>query len=87
MSIKNIAVITLQQCKAARNLLEWSQIDLSKNSKVSEPTIANFERGKGNPIHRTLDDIKRAFEEKGIKFINDDESVGVVLLNNIKDKE
>ena len=33
------------QCRAARALLNWTQEDLVRNSKVTKKTIADFERG------------------------------------------
>ena len=72
--------ITPNQCKAARDLLDWKQTDLQKKSKLGRETIGNFERGIGNQTIRTLADIRRAFEEAGIKFVDDKEKLGVVIL-------
>ena len=77
---KNAQPIQPSQCKAARDLLGWKQSDLSKKSSIGESTIADFERGAREPAVRTIRDIKAAFEEAGIKFINDREWVGVKLL-------
>lgn len=71
--------ITANQCKAARDLLGWKQSDLSTKSSIGESTIADFERGAREPAARTLRDIKAAFEEAGIKFINDEAWLGVKL--------
>jgi len=73
--------ITSNQCKAARDLLGWKQSDLSEKSSIGESTIADFERGAREPAVRTLRDIKGAFEDAGIKFINDDAWLGVKVLN------
>ena len=72
--------ITSNQCRAARELLNWTQADLQKKSKLGIETIGNFERGAGNPTQRTLDDIKRAFESSGIKFVIGDKEKGVILV-------
>jgi transcriptional regulator with XRE-family HTH domain len=69
------------QCKAARDLLGWKQSDLSEKSSIGESTIADFERGAREPAVRTLRDIRNAFEDAGIKFINDETWVGVNLVN------
>jgi transcriptional regulator with XRE-family HTH domain len=60
------------QCRAARNLLNWTQGQLASNSKVAEKTIADFERGATRPQIRTLDRIGRALAEAGIEFLNGD---------------
>jgi transcriptional regulator with XRE-family HTH domain len=67
------------QCKAARDLLGWKQSDLSEKSSIGESTIADFERGAREPAVRTLRDIRKAFEDTGIKFINDEAWLGVKL--------
>jgi transcriptional regulator with XRE-family HTH domain len=72
--------ITSNQCRAARELLNWTQADLQNKSKLGIETIGNFERGTGNPTQRTLDDIKRAFESSGIKFVIGDKEKGVILV-------
>ena len=69
------------QCKAARDLLGWKQSDLSEKSSIGESTIADFDRGAREPAVRTLRDIRNAFEDAGIKFINDETWVGVNLVN------
>ncbi len=71
--------ITPNQCKAARDLLEWKQSDLSNKSSIGESTIADFERGAREPATRTLRDIKATFEDAGIEFVNDEAWLGVKL--------
>jgi len=73
-------IITPEQCKAARNLLNWKQSNLHENSGVGMTTIADFERGYRNPISRTLKELKRTFEDAGIEFLNDENGCGVRLL-------
>ena len=73
-------MISPNQCKAARDLLEWKQKDLGEKSSVAVSTIADFERKKSQPIARTMADIQRTFEEAGIEFINDDQKIGAVVL-------
>jgi transcriptional regulator with XRE-family HTH domain len=74
--------ITPKQCKAARDLLGWTQANLSERSEIGESTIADFERGVRTPFARTLRDIRIALEEDGIKFINEDDAIGVKLIIN-----
>jgi transcriptional regulator with XRE-family HTH domain len=60
------------QCRAARNLLNWTQEHLASHSKLTEKTIADFERGATKPHPRTLTRIAQAFEAAGIEFLNGD---------------
>lgn len=63
-------MITIQQIKAARALLNWNQDDLAKAANVSKPAIANLERGTAQPRIETLNAITRAMEEGGVEFID-----------------
>lgn len=67
--------ITLEQCRAARGLLGWSQARLCEAAKVSPATIANFEAGKRIPIANNLAAIRTALEGAGAVFLDDDEFV------------
>lgn len=58
------------QCRAARALLGWSQMQLEGASKVAKKTIADFERGTRTPYDRTLDAIRAALEAAGVEFID-----------------
>lgn len=69
--------MNIDQCRAARALLNLSQDELAKRSNVSIGTIKDWERGKRVPMQRTLDDLKRALEEMGIVFTQDDAGYGV----------
>lgn len=57
------------QCRAARSWLGLSQEELAALSKVSARTIAHFEAGNRVPHDRTLRDLQRTLEERGIEFI------------------
>jgi transcriptional regulator with XRE-family HTH domain len=72
--------ITPGQCRAARALLGWSRRQLSQSAQIAERTLVDFERGARRPLNRTLADVRRALEEAGIIFIDeDDEGPGVRL--------
>ena len=78
--IAYIMTISPDQCKAARALIGWPRRALSETSQVAERTLIDFERGARNPHKRTLFDIRRALEEAGVIFIDeDDEGPGVRL--------
>ena len=62
--------VTPPQCRAARGLLDWSQIELAERSNLSESTIRDFEKGRRTPSQSNLDIIQRALEAAGIEFIS-----------------
>ena len=74
-------IITPNQCRAAREMLEWKQEELAKKSEVAIATIGTFERGDRIPYPRTLRAIRTTFENAGIEFENDEKAYGVKLKN------
>ena len=62
--------ICLEQLKAARSLLDWSQEDLAKKSGYSLATINNIERGQYKAHSATMADIIQTFERAGVQFID-----------------
>jgi predicted transcriptional regulator len=66
-----IVMIDARQIRAARAWLDWSQMELSRRSGVSQKTIADLERGNRSGHARTLADIRRAFEDEGGIFLFD----------------
>lgn len=61
-------MITLEQIKAARALLNWNQEVLAGAAGISKPALANLESGKVMPRTETLQAITKALEEAGIEF-------------------
>jgi transcriptional regulator with XRE-family HTH domain len=73
-----VIIISGNQIRAARALLNWSQRELSKKSRVAFGTIQRMERFDG-PIGsrtETLGKVVAVLEKAGIEFLND-ESPGV----------
>ena len=71
-------MLNKEQLRAARAWLDLSQNELAKISDVAPQTIKNFERGASMPYERTLRDIQKVLEERGIEFVFDGgEGVGI----------
>ncbi|MGK7654436.1 MULTISPECIES: helix-turn-helix domain-containing protein [unclassified Roseovarius] len=82
----SILKVSIEQVKAARALLKWSQNDLAEKSGVSIPTIKRLEASTG-PIGgrtETADAIREALEAAGVEFIP--ENGGGVGVRLKKDK-
>lgn len=73
-------MVTIQQVKAARALLDWKQTDLAEASGMSLPAIARLENGATSPRADTINAITQAFSNNGIEF-NDE--VGVSLRREV----
>jgi transcriptional regulator with XRE-family HTH domain len=64
-------MITADQSRAARALLQWSREDLAAAADVSPSTVKNYEAGK-NTITAIAVAIERALTEAGVEFIRPD---------------
>lgn len=62
-------MITIEQCRAARGLLDWTQQDLSDASGLSKTAINNFEKGHSDIKNESLRAIRMAFESADIEFM------------------
>ncbi len=62
-------MITIEQIRAARGLLNISQQQLAKKTGFSFATLNKIERGIVKPRMHTLQIIRHAFEMEGIEFI------------------
>ncbi len=63
-------MISREQIKAARAMLDWSQTALAeKCGEVSVPTIKLLENGRVNSGEKTLSAIRSTFEKYGIEFL------------------
>ncbi|HEY8192175.1 MAG TPA: helix-turn-helix transcriptional regulator [Alphaproteobacteria bacterium] len=62
-------MVTIEQIRAARALLGWSQGDLADRAGLSQTGIARIESGSHRPTMATLDKIAAAFEKAHIEFL------------------
>ena len=66
-------MISATQCRSARTLLDWSVSKLSRAASVSESVIDDFELERRQPDAITNDAIRRAFEDVGVVFLDQDD--------------
>jgi len=66
-------MLTAEQIKAARALLNWGQRELAAATGLSVPTIKRVEASRGaiRSTYTTVLAIQNAFEAAGIEFINE----------------
>lgn len=64
-----VRLITPEQCRGARGMLELSQSDLADIVGLSRRAILEFERGARVPHPRNRDQIKVALEACGVEFL------------------
>jgi transcriptional regulator with XRE-family HTH domain len=70
--IKGRWLITIEQVRAARALLGWSQSELAARSDLSLPTVRRFEAESGARVsQQARDRLRLALEVAGIEFIEE----------------
>lgn len=62
---------TIEQIRAARALVDWSQGDLAEHAGLSQTGIARIENGTNKPNSGTLAKIAAAFDAADIEFIGE----------------
>ncbi len=62
---------TIEQIRAARALIGWSQSDLADKANLSQTGIARIENGTNQPNSTTLDKICTAFDKAEVEFIGE----------------
>jgi predicted transcriptional regulator len=67
-------MITGPQVRAARALLGIKQTDLAKEADISVIAVKNLERGLSDPRQSTIAAIERAFAQKGLIFLDEDQT-------------
>ncbi len=73
-------MISIEQIKAARALLDWTQDDLAQAAGLSKPSINTLERRIANPKVDTLNAIQKSLEKAGVEFT---EGPGVKLQSSV----
>jgi len=65
-------MLTAEQIKAARALVDWSQPQLAEASGLSMPTIRRMEGhlGPGRSTAANVDAVRRALEGAGVTFMD-----------------
>jgi transcriptional regulator with XRE-family HTH domain len=64
------AMLTAEQCRAARALLDWTQEELAEHAGVSRSTIRGFETHR-HTLHNASDQvIRRALETAGVVLLD-----------------
>lgn len=69
-------MITSDQIRAARAMLDWSRDQLSGKSGVGISALMRLESSQGVPSGniKTFEAVQKAFEQAGIEFIGTPES-------------
>lgn len=61
--------ISIEQIKAARALLRWTQKDLAENADLNDDQVQGFESGRSRSLE-VLEAINQAFIQQGLDFVD-----------------
>jgi DNA-binding XRE family transcriptional regulator len=67
-------ILSPEQCRAARGLLDWTQEELAEWADVSRSTIRDFENGRHHLHPATAMQVVAALEKGGALLIASDEA-------------
>jgi transcriptional regulator with XRE-family HTH domain len=67
-------LLSPEQCRAARGLLDWTQEELAERADVSRSTIRDFENGRHSLHMGTAAQVVAALERGGALLIPPDEA-------------
>jgi transcriptional regulator with XRE-family HTH domain len=65
----NPVEVSPAQSRAARALINLTQVRLAKLANLSQSMIRDFEKGRRMPTTDELEAIRSAFEARGVEFI------------------
>lgn len=68
--VKGFMILTPEQCRAARALLDWTQPDLAEASGIARQTIMRFERGHNLPHPGNRKVLRETLEAAGVEFLD-----------------
>jgi DNA-binding XRE family transcriptional regulator len=75
-------MITPEQIRGARAMLNMKQADLAKAANISTAALHNIERGAAIPRAATSASIQRVLEDAGVEFIPENGGGAGVRLRN-----
>jgi transcriptional regulator with XRE-family HTH domain len=62
--------MTPSQCRAARALLDWTQLDLAKAAGLGVSTAIDFERERRQVSAEATAAMQRVLQKAGVEFTN-----------------
>jgi transcriptional regulator with XRE-family HTH domain len=73
---------TVEQGRAARAFLGWTQVDLGEAAGLSFQTIRNFETSRFPLSPASHAAVRKAFKKAGVEFLKSGKRIGVTILIN-----
>jgi transcriptional regulator with XRE-family HTH domain len=67
-----VIMLTGEQVRAARAMLDWEQSELAERANISVKTVKRMEATSGHIDARSIYSVKTALERAGIEFLDGD---------------
>jgi len=68
-------MMTPEQSRAARGLLDWSQQELADAANLGLSTVRDFEKGRREPLLASLEAMQGALRAAGVVFLAEGETI------------
>ena len=72
-------IVTVEQVRAARAFLGWTQVDLSEAADLSFQVIRNFETSRFPLSPASHAAVREAFKQAGVEFLKSGKRIGVSI--------
>jgi hypothetical protein len=74
-----VPTFTVEQVRAARAFLGWTQVDLSEAAGLSFQVIRNFETSRFPLSPASHAAVRKAFKKAGVEFLKSGKRIGVSI--------
>jgi transcriptional regulator with XRE-family HTH domain len=74
-----MTTFTVEQVRAARAFLGWTQVDLGRAANLSFETIRNFETSRFPLSPASHAAVRKAFKKAGVEFLTSGRRIGVTI--------
>jgi transcriptional regulator with XRE-family HTH domain len=71
VSTKIVEFFSAGQCRAARGLIDLTQSELAEKASLGLSTIVDFERSRRQISNEAIGAIRKALENLGVQFIDE----------------
>jgi transcriptional regulator with XRE-family HTH domain len=70
---------TVEQVRAARAFLGWTQVDLGQAANLSFETVRNFETSRFPLSPESHAAVRKALKKAGVEFLKSGKRIGIMI--------
>jgi transcriptional regulator with XRE-family HTH domain len=76
---RGMPTFTVEQVRAARAFLGWTQVDLGQAANLSFETVRNFETSRFPLSPESHAAVRKAFKNAGVEFLKSGKRIGITI--------